>query len=118
MTQERTTGAEFQGPMRNPYKADRMVFFLQTAETLVQGRNEAAEMVLAVIISLRIQKEFSHMRIQRLVYNEKGNQSGLQKPIKTSGMLLPVLRKYISRAAGHVHSVIIDVTRDQKCHQL
>lgn len=78
------------------------------------GPGEAADIVLAVNMTFSTRKTPSHIRLQWLAYDEKGNLSGLQGVVVTSGIKLAAIKETILMTARRVDSTIIDVIGDQK----
>lgn len=75
-TQERTGAAEFSATIRNPTDTIRIVFS-QSTTTPALVQREAGDLVNAVNIALAFRKVPTHVKLQRLSYNENGNLSGL-----------------------------------------
>lgn len=79
-------------------------------------QEEAADIVLEENTILLTRKLHSHVRLQRLEYNEKGNLSGLLGVVVTSGMIFPAMKEAIVTTARKIDPAIVDVTGDQMWH--
>lgn len=110
----RTAAAEFTGSVRNPTNADRRILFPRTVGGSVLDRKEAAHIVLVVNLTLGTRKVLSHICLQRLTYNEKGNMSRLLGIAATINMIVPTFRETILTTARRTDTVIIDVTDNKK----
>lgn len=82
--QERTTAAEFSGPVKAPTEVDRRILLLQKAGAAAGSRRVEADVVLAVNTALTATKILIHVQLQQMAYNEKGNLRGLLGTTATS----------------------------------
>lgn len=69
-------------------------------------------------MALSPKRILTHMQLQRMTYNKKGNPSSLLRATATSGMLLPTMREVILTAARMVDLNIIDAIGDQRWHRV
>lgn len=80
MSQEGTVEAEFPRPSKAPTETDRRVLLPCKAEAQAESRTEVTDIVLIVNTALGPWKVPTHLRLQKLAYNGKGNLSGLLGP--------------------------------------
>lgn len=97
---------------------DRRILLLKRVGAQAKGRKVAADIVLAVNIALSTRKFPTHIQLQRITFNEKGNLSALQGTTATRRMLLNTMRETILSPATEVDLNIIDTTGYQKRHRV
>lgn len=118
LAQERTAVAEFPGPVENPRDKDRMILFPRATEALAMRPREAVDMIRVVNTTLVTRMSSSHVRPQRLTYNNKSNLRTQLVATAMSSMILPVLKEVILIPERRRDPAIIDITRDQKWNRL
>lgn len=69
-------------------------------------------------MALSTKKVLTHVRLQQMAYNEKGNLSRLLGAIASSGIPVPSMRGVILSAVKRADPNIIDATEDQNWHRV
>lgn len=109
----KTAAAMYQTLAINSSDNKSQILFPHAVGAASEKRGAAADIAFEINKALCLNRIPSHVRIQRLMYNEKGNLSGLAGLVATSNMLLLLHCEALQRAARKWGSDIIDVTGDQ-----
>lgn len=97
--QERTAAAMYPILAIKPSDNERRILFPRAVGAAPENHIVAADIALEINKSICTTRVPAHIRIQRLVYNKKGNPSGLTKPVAMSNMMLSLHRELLLRVA-------------------
>lgn len=118
LAKRRIVVAEFPGLVRNATNVERWMLFPRTTGTPAMRGKKVAYIVLTMNTTLSTRKVPSHVRLQRLAYNEKEKRCRLMGVAVTSRMILPALKEDTLMTGRRIDSAIINITGNQKCHRL